>query len=513
MQIYKQYKLINTNFIKFVTLKQKISNIILLAGILLATPIFPVTAQDTERPLPPVLTLVTVDPFSGNPTLEWTPGGSPDVAGYVFYDYRDSAGEAFDTVRINNLSSYTDTRSNASLFSVSYCVAAIDSSDNISPLSNNLSTIFNTPVLDSCQHGIKINWTPYDDVKNQTEYYTIYLSRDGAPYSAAGEVNGTIYSFFLSEVESGSQYCFYLEATLADGKNSLSNRACVLAALKQPPAWINGDFTIVQDDHLTLSFSYDTQSEISTFRIEESAKAYGTYTPLTTITGREGKIVLDITPVPLRDTHYRAVAINSCNEGVKSSNPVTLINPMITEQNNLLLIRWNGYLDWMGGIDHYTLYRNDGQGYKNIATINPYDTSYIDNIHTLQYLVSSDSICYYVKASEGYNHYIINAESISSTACISFPEKIFAPTAFTPDGNSINEFFRPILSFTPSTYKLIIRDRRGALIFESRDHIESWDGTINGKRLPEDIYFWFVEVTPPDGRIIKRNGTVTIIYN
>ena len=513
MQIYKQYELINTNFVKFVTVKQKIINIILLSGSLFVTSTFSLIAQDTESPLPPVLTLVTVDPLTGNTTLEWTPGGSPDVAGYVFYDFRDGAGEAFDTVRIHNLSLYTDTRSNAALFSVSYCVAAIDSSDNISPLSNNLSTIFNTPVLDSCQHGIDIEWTPYNDNENPTDYYTIYVSINGTPYSAGGEIDGTIYSFFLSEVESGSHYCFYLEATLADGKKSLSNRACVLAALKKPPQWINGDFAIVKEDHLTISFTYDSQSEISTFRIEESLKPDGPYTPFTTIEITDGEIVLDIAPVPEKETYYRAVAINSCNEGVKWSNQVTLINPLISEQDNLLLIRWNRYLDWIGGIDHYTLYRNYGTGYRDIATITSSDTSFIDNLHAFQHLASSDSICYFIKASEGYNPYYTNAESISKTICINLPEKIYVPTAFTPDGNNINELFRPVLSFTPSTYRLIIRDRRGALVFESRDHLQSWDGAINGTRLHEDVYFWFVEATSPGGTIIKRNGTVTIIHN
>lgn len=484
-----------------------------MAVILLAAATLQLAGQDTERPLPPVLTLVTVDPPTGNTILSWTPGGSPDVAGYVFYDFREGAGEAFDTIRIPGLTSYTDTRSNASLFSVSYLVAALDSSDNISPLSNTLSTIFITAEVDSCLHGIDIEWTPWNSPDNQADSYTILFTKDGSPFSAAGSVPGSENSFLMTDIEAGSHYCFYMEASLSDGKISRSNRTCTYASLERRPEWINGDYARVDDKLLTLSFTYDDESEITTFRIEESHQPEGPYSETDILEAPEGRILMEITPVPVMPVYYRAVALNSCNEGVTYSNPVTLIHPSITEQNNLLIIRWNQYLDWRGGVESYTLFRDHGAGFTEIATINPSDTSYTDNIHNFQYLITSDSICYLVRADEGYNPYVSDAESVSTTVCLISPVKIFVPTAFTPDGNGLNELFSPVLSFTPSTYRLIIRDKRGALIFESADPLESWNGTIGGNRLPEDIYFWFLEATTPDGTAISRHGTVTIIHN
>lgn len=494
-------------------MNQGIRNIILTTAVLLAASALHLSAQDTERPLPPLLNLVTVDPLTGNTILSWTPGGSPDVAGYVFYDFRDGAGEAFDTIRIPDLTSYTDIRSNASLFSVSYFVAAIDSSENISPLSNSLSTIFITAEVDSCLHGIDIVWTPWSDPENQADSYAILLSRDGSPWSVAGEVPGAENSLFLPDIESGSHYCFYLEASLSDGNISRSNSSCTFASLQRQPEWINGDYAMVQDELLILSFSYDSESEITRFRIEESLHPDGTYTEMDILEAPGGRILLEINPVPLIPVYYRAVALNSCNEGVTFSNPVSLMHPMINEQDNLLLISWNRYHDWIGGVDRYTLYRDYGAGFTHIATIGSSDTSFADNIHNFQYLITADSVCYYVKAFEGNNPYYNSAESVSSTVCLRTPVKIFVPTAFTPDGNGLNELFSPVLSFTPLVYRLIIRDKRGALIFESSDHMESWNGTVGGQRLPEDIFFWFLEATTPDGATINRHGTVTIIHN
>ncbi|MCA1756507.1 MAG: gliding motility-associated C-terminal domain-containing protein [Bacteroidales bacterium] len=494
-------------------MKKKICNIILTAAVLLVIPALHLAAQDNERPLPPLFTLLTVDPLTGNTILTWTPGGSPDVAGYVFYDFREGAGEAFDTIRIPALTSYTDTRSNASLFSVSYFVAAIDSSDNISPLSNSLSTIFITAEVDSCMHGIDIEWTLWNDPENQANSYSILQSRDGSTWSLAGEVQGTVNSFFQSEIESGSHYCFYLEAELSDGNITRSNSACAFASLERRPEWINGDFAKVDENLLTLSFTYDDESEITRFRIEESLRRDGPFTETDILEAPGGRILLEKTPVPLRPVYYRAVALNSCNEGVTFSNPVSLIHPIIDQQENLLLISWNRYHDWIGGVDRYNLYRDHGAGFTDIATIDSADTIFADNIHNFQYLITADSVCYYVKASEGFNPYFTGAESVSPTVCLGSPVKIFAPTAFTPDGNGLNELFSPVLSFTPSVYRLIIRDKRGALIFESSDHMESWNGTVGGQRLPEDIFFWFLEATTPDGAIINRHGTVTIIHN
>jgi gliding motility-associated-like protein len=317
----------------------------------------------------------------------------------------------------------------------------------------------------------------------------------------------------MTDIEADAQYCFFLEASLSDGKISRSNSSCTFVSLERPPEWINGDYARVDDKLLTLSFTYDDESEITTFRIEESLHPEGPYSETVILEAPGGRILHEITPVPLITVYYRTVALNSCNEGVTYSNPVTLIHPVITEQGNLLLISWDRYHDWRGGVDRYTIYRDHGSGFTDIATIISADTTYTDNIHNFQYLIRADSICYLIKADEGYNPYFTGAESVSSTVCLKSPLKIFVPTAFTPDGNGLNELFSPVLSFTPSAYRLIIRDKRGALIFESSDHLESWNGTIGGERLPEDLYFWFLEATTPDGTKINRNGTVTIIHN
>jgi gliding motility-associated-like protein len=92
-------------------------------------------------------------------------------------------------------------------------------------------------------------------------------------------------------------------------------------------------------------------------------------------------------------------------------------------------------------------------------------------------------------------------------------EVITVPNAFTPDNNSVNDHFKPVLSFTPIDYKLIITDLRRRTVFETNDFNSEWDGTSGGNPLPAGIYLWYINLMTPSGRKITRTGTVTILFN
>jgi gliding motility-associated-like protein len=70
---------------------------------------------------------------------------------------------------------------------------------------------------------------------------------------------------------------------------------------------------------------------------------------------------------------------------------------------------------------------------------------------------------------------------------------VFVPNAFTPDGNGINDEFRPsLLGMDPERYLFIIFDRWGAEIFSTNDPYQGWNGAYrnNGQVLPQGVYVW-----------------------
>ena len=59
------------------------------------------------------------------------------------------------------------------------------------------------------------------------------------------------------------------------------------------------------------------------------------------------------------------------------------------------------------------------------------------------------------------------------------PAHMYFPTAFTPDGDGINDFFGPLGHYI-TEFEMTVFDRWGEQIFSSTDPVNTWDGTVNG---------------------------------
>ena len=95
------------------------------------------------------------------------------------------------------------------------------------------------------------------------------------------------------------------------------------------------------------------------------------------------------------------------------------------------------------------------------------------------------------------------------------------PNAFTPnpgggnggsyDPNSLsNEVFFPRMELVDE-YHLMIFNRWGELIFESRDINIGWDGYYRGEISAQDAYVWKIEATFLDGTKLNKVGDLTLL--
>lgn len=89
---------------------------------------------------------------------------------------------------------------------------------------------------------------------------------------------------------------------------------------------------------------------------------------------------------------------------------------------------------------------------------------------------------------------------------------LYAPAAFTPDGDGINDAWRPIWSAHPSAHlAFIIFDRWGREAHRGT-RSDGWDGTISGEQAPSGIYAYRLEAHDPSrGRAIQRTGSIALI--
>ncbi len=93
------------------------------------------------------------------------------------------------------------------------------------------------------------------------------------------------------------------------------------------------------------------------------------------------------------------------------------------------------------------------------------------------------------------------------------PELLFyVPNAFSPNLDGLNEGFKGSSSFGIENYKMRIIDRWGAIIFETTNPDEAWDGSgHNGAPPLEGVYAYQIYFRYVDGNLYVYKGTVTLL--
>jgi gliding motility-associated-like protein len=283
--------------------------------------------------------------------------------------------------------------------------------------------------------------------------------------------------------------------------------------MQRPPLWINADqATINSDGKVALSFTVDPSSEIGQFSLERKTGSSGVFQEITKPVPSNGKVVYTDSQAKTNIiNYYRLSAVNSCKLPVTVSNIASNIVLASVRSGDNIVLSWNPYKSWLGTIESFKLFVNTGKGFEEKAEIAPSDTFYVQGYQQIMYDVTGSEVCFYVTASETSNPYGITGESISSETCIPPTEIVTVPNVFTPNNDLQNDLFRPVLSFTPIEYHLIISDRKGNVLFDTRDFHAYWDGTQNGKQQPERVCLWFLKLTTPSGKIISKTGTITVI--
>ncbi len=107
-------------------------------------------------------------------------------------------------------------------------------------------------------------------------------------------------------------------------------------------------------------------------------------------------------------------------------------------------------------------------------------------------------------------------DSTSQFVTVDNQVKFYIPNAFSPDGNGYNDEFKTFPIGLVESYQIIIFDRWGSLVFQSKDLDEHWNGYVNGELAAEGVYVYLIEYQFADfingGTQTKRlSGDVTIV--
>jgi len=90
---------------------------------------------------------------------------------------------------------------------------------------------------------------------------------------------------------------------------------------------------------------------------------------------------------------------------------------------------------------------------------------------------------------------------------------IVFPNAFTPGNDDANETFSGIQTFggTLEIVEFRIFNRWGQKVFESSDDKKTWDGRVDGKDAPMDVYAYYITVRFGNGDEHTYKGEVSLL--
>lgn len=86
------------------------------------------------------------------------------------------------------------------------------------------------------------------------------------------------------------------------------------------------------------------------------------------------------------------------------------------------------------------------------------------------------------------------------------------PNVFSPNGDGINDDFRPSISCPLASFSIVIFDRAGQVIFESKNSQDYWKGTYKGKKVPLGTYYYLITLKGfLDPTYYRKSGSITVL--
>jgi len=83
---------------------------------------------------------------------------------------------------------------------------------------------------------------------------------------------------------------------------------------------------------------------------------------------------------------------------------------------------------------------------------------------------------------------------VSSTVNVKVYQKITIPNAFTPNNDGINDYWNIDALITYPQSLTTIYSRDGQQVFKSIGYAKPWDGTCNGKQVPNGTYYYVIDL-------------------
>ena len=483
-----------------------------------------IIAQTVEKP---VLELVTVDHSDIKPILTWSVNEPSLITGYsikrLIYEYpfvKPMSYQAIDTIYDPYIMTYkdeTDVFGDAEpdqrlekYFVVAFSIIGTDTFFNFS---DKHQTMFLQSSNEYCEKRNKLIWNKYIGWADEFDKYEIYCKINSGTYSLIGSISSqTDTVFYHPNINSNSEYTYYIKALRTDAVESLSNESSVSSQSIDLPDFLNSDSVIVNNNNsVHLFFELDINSDVENYTLYKYNSQTSDYD---SVMEHQGK---DIRNIEFSDVNFEYNKINRyflagkdlCNDIVIVSDTMSNIFTEAEEANDE---KKKNYIEWKDEQinSEYIIYRCIEDHCSVIE--HTYDDSYTDDIQDVfqdQFIneTTSGIFCYYVESSD------VGYLSRSNIACVNQEEVYFLANAFNPNSKiEENRTFKPKIAFV-SDYTLIIYGNFGNKIFETNDPDTGWDGTLpDGTLAPRASYLYFISFKSAKGIQVRKKSYINLVY-
>ena len=87
---------------------------------------------------------------------------------------------------------------------------------------------------------------------------------------------------------------------------------------------------------------------------------------------------------------------------------------------------------------------------------------------------------------------------------------VAVPSAFTPNGDGLNDFFGP-LGKVPDGFRMQLFNRNGEVIFRSSAIEQRWNGRRQGELQPVGVYIYLIDYKDLQNKPHQQKGTFVLI--
>lgn len=339
---------------------------------------------------------------------------------------------------------------------------------------NDSPEICNIPFTATPKDGEnQISWGKYPVAGNFVQYNLI---KNSSPLKTISNI--ATQQLIDPNVTCGEEYGYQMIVDLA-GMKFISEEVRIKGNNTKPLVAIKNAYPTVENGKMLVIWTPETFS-VKNYFIERADQANGAFKKVgTSLTNRFD----DPTASPSSQSYcYRVSYTDQCDREAEPSKPICSV--FLSENGSNL--NWTP-IGFAQGTVRYEVEYLDQNG----NSLNPpraetlgLSQSYVPDFSDPTLV----ALRFRIRAISADNQI-----STSNDVLLSQGVKLFVPTAFSPNGDGINDVFIHKGVGLPQV-SLRVFDRWGSVIFDTNEPNTGWDGRINNQEAPQGFYTYRIEI-------------------